>query len=858
MTASIAPGCAARRSFVAAGIVLAAIAGIACSGGGGGGEQSTRGDIDGYLKTLPTWAEYSPLTDSSPAPTGTGTTAEETVGTTVYSCTTTPYAMAKTPSELVMFSPDVEILWPGSLVQGSSYKNGEPLLPLTIAERTPIKVSIPALKTADNYREVVPDQATVSSAIGTMLGAATAADLSTPSTTDFQMESYASDEQFALSIGLSGRYMGFSAKANFNYSQNASENTVVVHFMEKMFEVVVAPPQTPGAFFSEAFTQAKLDEQVALGRMGPDNLPIYLSSITYGRIFTFSMTSTATETEIRAALQAAYRAGVASASVTATEDQKKLIQNSRIAIATLGGDAGAVLATIQSGDWKSYFIQKAPLSSAVPLSYRFRSLADNTEALVTETASYARTTCEQKLVAGTYLPVQEVRLEMAAPFTLASGDLNGDGRMDLVWNYKSATANDVRVGFGMTNGSFDVVTAPRFAIVPSAAPEGGWVSFKLLVADMDGDGKDDLVWNRVGTAKSETYVATSNGDGTFVPQPVHVRTDPEFTPYFIPLVGHVQVKSTVAGVPWPHDIVWTYQNGGTTVLASVWGDPGSPVPVDLGAHNVIYLYDEMALGEINGDGLDDLALSSTWVADGVENMMTAIDASGQLADGTGGFAGRWPAPRVVRYCTQAPGDVRGEEHCFQSDGVRMADVNGDGMDDVIVYDRGYVRFRDTWNPQGDCCAAQVEVFTSNGQGGFGTNREMYIWGDPSGAHGTEPAQYTCFDYNWTLHPMFADVSGDAKADLVVFRPETDHWNLPPRIQIAEASTDAAGTFLQFGGTGEGGATTFTSEHPLPTAPAGEANWNAYSMFVGDVNGDYKNDIVLAEPNAVAHVLTMIR
>ncbi len=188
----------------------------------------------------------------------------------------------------------------------------------------------------------------------------------------------------------------------------------------------------------------------------------------------------------------------------------------------------------------------------------------------------------------------------------------------------------------------------------------------------------------------------------------------------------------------------------------------------------------------------------------------------------------------------------------------MADVNGDGRADLIVYDRGYVRFSPLTPVQADRCAAQVEVFTSDGQGGFLTNREMYLWGDPSGAHGTDPANYTCFDYNWTVHPTFADVSGDGKADLVVFRPEDDHWGNPPVIQIAEASTDATGAFLQFGVDDPVGGVMFTSQHPLPAPPAGEANWTAYTMFVGDVNGDYKNDIVLAEPNAVAHVLTMIR
>ncbi len=120
MTASIAPRCAARRNFIAAGIALASTFDLACSGKE---ETPSRADVDGYMQTLPTWAEYSPLRlDSGPTRTQ-AATWENVTGADgkSYACTTTPYAMERTPRDLVMFSPDVEILWPGSLIQGRSY-----------------------------------------------------------------------------------------------------------------------------------------------------------------------------------------------------------------------------------------------------------------------------------------------------------------------------------------------------------------------------------------------------------------------------------------------------------------------------------------------------------------------------------------------------------------------------------------------------------------------------------------------------------------------------------------------------------------------------------------------------------------
>ena len=105
----------------------------------------------------------------------------------MYQCTTTNFSMADTPEKIVMFSPDRELLWPGSLIQGKSHRDGVgSLLPLTIRERTPIKVSIPSLANEDNFRSVGnPDQAVVNQAIGSMIFNATTANLVTPSTSFF-------------------------------------------------------------------------------------------------------------------------------------------------------------------------------------------------------------------------------------------------------------------------------------------------------------------------------------------------------------------------------------------------------------------------------------------------------------------------------------------------------------------------------------------------------------------------------------------------------------------------------------------------------------------------------------------------
>jgi thiol-activated cytolysin/VCBS repeat protein len=813
---------ALRRTCLTTGLVLAA----AASSLGCGGSSDPDG-VDVYMKSLPTWAEFSPeLPDVDPHAVGqAGPTENRTVGTRQFICQTTPFAIQRTPRELVMYSPNVEILWPGSLLQGRSYKEGDDLnalLALTVAERTPIKVSIPALKTADNFREVVPDQATVSQAIGAMLGAATEADLRTPSSIWYDMQSYHSEEQFALQMGVSGRYMGFSAKASFSYDQTAEETTVVMHFVEKMFEVVVAPPQTPRAFFSPAFTQAKLDEQIQLGRIGPDNLPIYVSNVVYGRMFTFTMTSTKSEQEIRAALQAAYSFGVGDVQADLSAEQRSLIQASRISIASVGGDAQATIDVIRSGDWRAYFTSTSSLASATPLSYTFRSLADGTVALVTETTSYDRTVCDPLLTSG-FLAVQSVQPQLTTPFTASAGDLNGDGRLDLVWNHLGTT-NAVRVGFGKTDGTFDMATAS--VVTVPVSPAGGWTAFKLVVADMNGDGKDDLAWNRVASGTSDTLVALSRGDGTFDAQPFHTRAEAEWaTPGFAVMAARVRAK---AAQPPPRDLLWSRLTGtGNLAVASVWG---GGAPVDLAPQALASPAGGWApfagfgamLGDVDGDGVDDLVYGK------------AGGACAAVNDGAGVFVMK-PAFGAAMPCGyQCP-----TERLF-----RLADVNGDGLADVLRYERDYVSWRYcprgctetmcNWGDSiGGACRrtyyhnAMTQLLVSDGLGGFAAVGAQNAW----------PVR--------AVDPYLRDVSGDGKADLVWITLAGE-----ARVSVAVAETTAEGAFVGF--------TAVPDRQPLTALPPGAANWSAFRALFGDVNGDGKVDVVLNDSNVVGSVYVYIR
>ena len=617
-------------------------------------------EVSSYLQDLPAWNEFSPPEASQP-PTAVGEAqAEEDVVLDVevineegdielledvtYSCQSQPFTLTDNPQQIAMYSPDREILYAGGLIQGKSHRDGiGSLLGLPIAERTPINVSIPGLANDDNFRNVEsPNQASVDQAIGSMIGGATASGLSTPSSISFKMETYHSEKQSALQMGLSGNYLGFEGSASGSIDRRQSETTVTAQFYQKMYEVVVEAPQSPGDFFSDEFTEAKLQQQVSQGRIGPDNLPVYVSNIVYGRMMMFSITSTASESDIRATMQAGYSGIGGSVEASMSAKQKSILQESKIKITSIGGDAEATLAMIRSGDWAQYFTENAPLSSAAPMSYTFRNLGDNSIASVTETTEYNIRTCEaRQATPGTFnfLDSQNLSLPIPAPVKVMMGDVNGDDNQDLIYNHISASSNETVIAFSNGDGTFTMSTPTSH----SASPADGWSQYVVKVGDFNNDGLDDLAWGRVLTTNT-TYIGLSNGDGTFEEMPMFTRESAAWGTSYRFDVGNID------GIDGD-DLIWntllttnrtyvSFSNGdgtfGTNNFESIAGAFNDHPVVSPGWRWDRY---NLHVSDIDGNGRDDMI----WYTSGQSDHSVYIaeserDQQGNIFDFRGVFA----------------------------------------------------------------------------------------------------------------------------------------------------------------------------------------------------------------------------
>lgn len=364
---------------------------LACSDGGGPETTS----VDDYVGSLGSWDVFSPVLPSQDNATADTTRREEIVQDVKYACTVTQHSLTDTPTDIVMYEPNASIMWVGNLIQGQSYKGGlGTFQELSIRQRAPLRLSIDLL-TGNNFAVVDhPSLTTVQSAIGDLIQRAQDAGHVSGSSIAFDSRSTYSTRQAALKLGLSAKWVGGRFHSTLNVTKNASQRTILAHFVQKMFTISIELPQSPDSFFSDEFTPSLLQQQKDAGNIGPDNLPVYLASVTYGRTLTYSLTTSYSENRMRAAISASFHGFGGGVDGYTESDLRQTLSQENLRVVAIGGEGQDVLDLISQGNLQAYFTADAPLTTAKPISYQLNYLGDNKLARVSETTEYLLEDCD--------------------------------------------------------------------------------------------------------------------------------------------------------------------------------------------------------------------------------------------------------------------------------------------------------------------------------------------------------------------------------------------------------------------------------------------------------------------------------
>jgi hypothetical protein len=267
---------------------------------------------------------------------------------------------------------------------------------------------------------------------------------------------------------------------------------------------------------------------------------------------------------------------------------------------------------------------------------------------------------------GTFQPAQTYGSGgLMSPRTVAVADVNGDGWPDLIVGIACADNNcDGWVGVLINNGDGTFQPAVTY---PSGGQSGGAVA----VADVNGDGKPDVLFTTIvsvpkkgggSSVQGVVSMLLGSGDGTFQPAvtyPTCGTSDPPFSS----LLAVADVNSD--GKP---DIIVESGNGcgspyGATGVLLGNGDgtfkPTVTYPSGAGGWG-----SSVAVADVNADGkLDIVSIDKGALSYGSQGVVAVL-----LGNGDGTFQ---PAQNYF-------------SGGFEANSVAIADMNGDGKPDLVV------------------------------------------------------------------------------------------------------------------------------------------------------------------------------
>ncbi|MGW3656310.1 FG-GAP-like repeat-containing protein [Streptomyces sp. NPDC005151] len=284
---------------------------------------------------------------------------------------------------------------------------------------------------------------------------------------------------------------------------------------------------------------------------------------------------------------------------------------------------------------------------------------------------------------------------------VAAGDYNGDGKADLAISSDQNTVDIYRGGFTRTGS-----TGGHYRVTTPVAKVSGYDLFNLTAGDVNHDGRTDLLVDGYENDSAEgwnaNYYLPGSASGVTTSG---IRKLPAGVISDIGDVNGDTYGDIVIGAQWDADVPGSQKGGVVTVVYGTASGPvggqdsitqDSPGVPGTGEKDDIFGY-ELSLGDINGDGMDDLAVGAPG-----EDLNGIVDA-GMVSVIYGSPAG-FATTGAQSFAQDTP-NVPGSNE--KNDGfgaeVFLSDTNNDGKADLTV-----------GSPQENAADGYVVTFNSNG------------------------------------------------------------------------------------------------------------------------------------------------
>ena len=280
-------------------------------------------------------------------------------------------------------------------------------------------------------------------------------------------------------------------------------------------------------------------------------------------------------------------------------------------------------------------------------------------------------------------PVEYKLQSGSAAVAVATADLNGDGHADVVAAGSASQGGTVEVVLG--NGDGTLGTQHSYPLGGRAGGALGNTPGGVVTGDFNGDGKTDVAagfQNASGSTGAGISVLLGKGDGTLNPAVNYpLNGSAAFSTIAADFNGDGKLDLAAAVVQS------NYSTPGSLAILFGKGDGTFQNPVSIQVGSPLGTPVALAIGDLNGDGKVDLAVS---VYDA--NLRDTIVILLNNGDGT------------FRQLPPITPGVGGQA-------ISIADLNGDGVPDLVV---------------ADCCGSSESVYLlGNGNGTFSSPQHFH-------------------------------------------------------------------------------------------------------------------------------------
>ncbi len=286
-------------------------------------------------------------------------------GNTPHKCQVVEKNLVRSLGKIISVGTNKGKIWPGAIFQGISLESGE--FELINIDKAPITITVD-LPIDKTFREIEkPNSVTLQQAISEMqieAGNLKEGSQAGAGIMNFEITEASSFKQTMLDMGITGGFtepqseVGLEASASISTDRSVREHTVIAKFIQEKFTVRLADDLIPTTadFFKDDVTVDELEALEKDGVIGTDNIPLYIESVTYGRILLFTMKSTEVNNsnELSAALNASM-ADYVEGGANLTQSEQTILNNSETTIFSAGGTEEGSNAVIANLDWSKFF-----------------------------------------------------------------------------------------------------------------------------------------------------------------------------------------------------------------------------------------------------------------------------------------------------------------------------------------------------------------------------------------------------------------------------------------------------------------------------------------------------------------------